>query len=211
MTNELKKGHWVCALEGLAQIDSIHDFYVEQFSSEYLEEKKKVGEFSHRICVYKLLCDYDGKIRKRSLIQYSNVDMCEPVTGEYQILLDKVKIKNLTEYERHQSLIVKKIPVPPVKLFFKHPNTDLESLSAGINAIDQELDKPFVFPDFKKAVEYQGLDIDFSKANRNPDLRPPDFYISFCCDSFVVRNKQILFTKVEGVINDWQAAINNQD
>lgn len=210
MKYKLIKGQWVCALEGLAQIISIHDFYVEEFSPEYMEGKKKPGEYSHSICVYKLLCDYNGKIRKRSLVQYSNIDMCEPVTGEYQILLDKVKTQNLTEFERHQNLTVKKTPVPPVKLFFRYQNADLASLNAGINAINHELDKPFIFPDFKKAVENHGLDIDFSKANKKPDLRPPDFYISLYIDNFVVRNKQTLFTKVEGIISDWQAAVVNQ-
>ncbi|MET0116408.1 MAG: hypothetical protein ABW090_03180 [Sedimenticola sp.] len=208
---EFTAGQWIQTEEGVGQVISTHDLYVEEYSPDFLEGKKEIGELLVRVCVYKILSDYQGKIRKRKIIITSNIEYCDPISNEYKRIINKIIHENPAAFNRFMKLECNKNLYDEHRIFFQNRSHNIESLKAGIDEINQELNKPFVFKDFKMAVKKHGLDIDFAKANKNPDLRPPDFYISLFNENYAIRNKQALFTKVQITINDWHSENSSMD
>ena len=56
--NWIKEGEWFCAIEGLAILDKVYDFYFEEY--DRIPQNKKIGDYNRSIVQYRLFCDYDG-------------------------------------------------------------------------------------------------------------------------------------------------------
>ena len=66
-TTQFEIGQWINTDEYFAQIIAINEEYVEKYSYAYFDGKK-VGEYMGDILICKVLCDFNGKIKKRNRI-----------------------------------------------------------------------------------------------------------------------------------------------
>ena len=78
----------------------------------------------------------------------------------------------------------------------------MESIKEEVKGINASLNKPFVFDEFLKFADNKGLAIDLGKANKNPNLKIPDFYIRLYNENYDSKDKKLLFKKVELIINN---------
>jgi hypothetical protein len=67
MSNSFEIGQWVELIEGIGQVIYVRENFVEKFTEEYFEGKK-VGAYIYDVVVCKLLCDFNGKIRKKNRV-----------------------------------------------------------------------------------------------------------------------------------------------
>lgn len=202
----LTKDQWIVTEEGICQVISTHDYYIEEYSLEYLEGNSDIGDFSKTICVYKILCDYEGNIRKRNIVKYANAKYFGPVSKKYKPTIEKVKKESPDEFERFIKFTSKKKPFLVETFFFCYEEQSaLNDLKLAVEEIGAELGDAFSFQDFKDAVIKEKLDINFSKANINSELRPADFIIALYNNDLIVRNKQAIFAGLRVIVSDWRS------
>jgi hypothetical protein len=202
MAIEVNIADWIVTEDGIGQVLSYHNCYVEKYSPSFLRGEKKIGVLDHVICQYKLFMDFEGKIRKRNAILTSNANYCEKLSDKYQKLLNEVIEQNSEAYKKFQSYKAKNSQKINFELFFHNERgVDLDSMKESVKGINASLNKPFVFDDFIKLVDNQGLAIDFAKANKNPNLNIPDYYIRLHNENYGSKDKKLLFNKVELIVN----------
>lgn len=56
VSNWIKEGEWLCAIEGLAIAEKVYDFYFEEYDS--IPQDKKIGDYNFSMVQYRLFCDY---------------------------------------------------------------------------------------------------------------------------------------------------------
>jgi len=88
-----EKNCWVSALQGVARVIASVDVHVEEYSSAYISGKKNVGDYLHTLVVYKVLCNYDGVIRKRFKSDSSNQSLISLANERSLELIDKIQKK----------------------------------------------------------------------------------------------------------------------
>lgn len=200
--NTLSNDQWIETEEGIGQVISLHDCYVEKFSPSFLSGEKSLGELDLKICQYKLFMNFEGKIRKRSAIFTLNANYCEKLSDRYRKLRNEVIEQNGEAYDKFQSDKAKKPLKVNFELFFHNESgIDLDSMKESVKGINASLNKPFVFDDFIELVDNKGLAIDFDKANKNPNLKVPDYYIRLHNENYDSKDKKLLFNKVELIVN----------
>lgn len=203
MVRHINENDWIVTEEGIGQVISMYDRYVEKFSPSFLNSEKRLGEFDFKVCKYKLFMNFDGKIRKRSAIFTTNINYCEELSEKYQKLRDEVLEHNREAFEKFLNLKVNIPLTVNFELFFRNESgINLDVMKGDIKEISASLSKPFGFEEFLRFVDNKGLEIDLDKANKNPNLTAPDFYIRLHNENYATRNKTLLFKKVELIINN---------
>lgn len=200
MDTKLKVGQWVDALEGIGQVLSLHDFFVEEFNPE-IAEGKKVGDSLLTLCVYKMLCDFKGKVRKRNLVLSCNANMCKPICHDSRLVLDEIQNGKPEAYKKYSDFKSKKPLGEPVDIWLRLPVDQLDDLRNGIAIVNQKLDKPFTYIEFLEALKANGIDLDFTSMHKQDPVGSSDFIVSFFNKDYLVKDKRALFTDVRGVIN----------
>jgi len=199
--SSIKTNDWVMVDDGLAQVLSMHDLHIEEFMPDYYMPdynggRTKVGDFLQTMCVYKLLCDYDGKLRKRNRILSCNAAYCSPLDREYEIVIQKLERLNPDELERFRKVELKK-PIRHVfPMFFHQDGLDLEAIQSEVELIGDNLPKPFVFSDFVAELKNRSVDLDLSRAGANPGITPSSFHIGLVSENYLVRDKRLLLVSV---------------
>ena len=89
---EIKIGNWVDAYEGIGKVISISNFYVEEYSSEFRGGVELGSSLTSQV-VYKILCDFKGKLRKRNVFSSCSIDICTPICSESSILLNNDRLR----------------------------------------------------------------------------------------------------------------------
>lgn len=197
---DLKVGQWVDAFDGIGQVLSLHDFYVEEFSPEIMEGKK-LGDYLLTLCVYKVLCDFEGKIRQRNLILSCNVNMCKPICHDSKLMLDEIQNEKPEDYRKYTVYKSKKPIGGPVDIWLRMPEDQLDLLQNGIEVVNKNVDKPFNYPEFLEALKEAGVYLDFSSMHQHNPIRSSNFIVSFFNKDYLVEGKRALFSDVKGVIN----------
>ena len=77
----IKEGEWFCAIEGLAILDKVYDFYFEEY--DRIPQNKKIGDYNRSIVHYRLFCDYDGHPIKRNRCKISEAVYFSPMCTKY--------------------------------------------------------------------------------------------------------------------------------
>jgi len=204
---KLKAGDWVVNEDGIAQVVSMHSTYIEEFSINYLNGSQAIGDLEYELCAYKVLCNFDGKPRKRNIRLVMNAEYCEPVSGEYLALLSNFKVKHPREYARFTDF-KSKVPIKrSYHLSFHYRHPDLSGLIESVAAIDSELPKPFVFSDFDKLAKTKKLNLDISRAYADPNIQPADFFLRLYNEDLATRDNKMLFWEVRLTEHDWRNVV----
>lgn len=200
--NILSNEQWIETEEGIGQIISLHDCYVEEFSPSFLSGEKNLNDLDYTICHYKLFMNFEGTVRKRSAIFNTNAFYCGELSEKYRKVLGQKIEKNSEAYEKFLKLKSKKPVKVNFDLFFHDTgDVDIGGLKGEIEKLNLAMNKPFIFEDFLRLLSDKNLDIDLIKANKNPNLTLSDFYIRLHNEDYASKDKKLQFKKVELIIN----------
>lgn len=90
-------GQWVEASGGYGQIIYIRPFFVEDY--EINRKGRKNGEFIRFIYICKILCDFDGKIKKTN--RFSVNTSIHPISKEGKLFVKSIKFEQIEEYQKY--------------------------------------------------------------------------------------------------------------
>ncbi|MEL6449419.1 MAG: hypothetical protein AAFQ62_15905 [Pseudomonadota bacterium] len=96
----LDTGEWIECAEGIAQVLSVVDVFTEEFSSEYRAGRKELGDYSHTLVSYKVLCSHDGALRSRQLTSYSNRAGVADASVEALGIVSKLQSEQSERFEK---------------------------------------------------------------------------------------------------------------
>lgn len=74
LSHRIKENEWLCAIEGIAMVDRIYNFYFEEY--DCIPQNKRIGDFKLSMVQYRLFCDFDGKPIKRNRFKIFNMAYC---------------------------------------------------------------------------------------------------------------------------------------
>jgi len=109
MSKELKPGDWVDALDGISKVIEVKHIYKENYPlASTSNNELELGDLLNIIVIYKIFCDFDGKLRKRNAIQHCSIKVCTPICNESQAVLDKLKKADQSSLAKFDNLTQKK-------------------------------------------------------------------------------------------------------
>lgn len=96
LSHRIKENEWLCAIEGIAMVDRIYNFYFEEY--DCIPQNKRIGDFKLSMVQYRLFCDFDGKPIKRNRFKIFNMAYCSHITAEWDAVLRRSINDNPQEY-----------------------------------------------------------------------------------------------------------------
>lgn len=143
--NRFEIGQWMECEDGYGQILYIRDLFVESFSID--QGEKRIGDFLRTIFICKILCDFDGKIKKRKRINsYTSINPIKKINLEQ---VKKIK-KNEKEYYDYIHYEDKIDICRQIFLVYKTDASNKEELKSQIAEINNRLQPAFTFKEFVK-------------------------------------------------------------
>lgn len=200
MSETIAEGQWIDAYEGIGKVLSIHEFFVEEFSPDICRGKK-LGEHLLTLCVYKILCDFGGQIRKRNLIRTCNISVCRPLCAKSQAVLENVQEKNVEDYKRFNEFKSKSPVGEWVNIWLDLPEAKLNRCKEFVDDLNVNLSKPFTYPEFRNMLDQSEFNPGLGSMHQKDRPNGSNFIISLFNEDFRVQEKRTLFTQVKGVIN----------
>lgn len=188
-------GQWLQLIDGLGQVLFIRENYVEKYSHEFFEGKK-LGEYLGDTVVYKLLCDYSGKLRKKDLINWTPARYCEPVSEEHQEMVGTIKANSPEEYRKYVLYDSRLVPTITTEISFRVFPVAIASVEKVIDEINNTIKKPFTLKEFLATASEMKLPLDFSEARKYVPGSGQNFTVNLSCPLYKTINKQRLYSKV---------------
>ena len=192
-------GQWIGSTEGLGQVLFIREDYVEKYSSEYFEGKK-VGEDLGDILVYKQLCDFTGKLRKKDLINWAPARYCEPISDQYRKMVEAIKSNSPEEYRRYLVYDSRLVTTVTTEISFRVPPDAISSVEKVINEINKTIKKPFTLKEFLATASEMELPLDFSQVKKYVPGSGQNFTVNLSCPLYKTINKQRISARVKVVV-----------
>jgi len=188
-------GQWIGFTEGLGQVLFIREDYVEKYSSEYFEGKK-VGEDLGDILVYKQLCDFTGKLRKKNLVDWAPARYCEPISDQYRKVVEAIKSNSPEEYRKYLVYDSRLVTTVTTEISFGVPPDTIASAGKIIDEINATIKKPFTLKEFLATASVMELPLDFSRAKKYVPGSGQNFTVNLSCPLYKTINKQRIYSKV---------------
>ena len=143
MTEQIEINDWVDALDGIAQVIEIQKIYREEYPLSSLPPKKsEEGKLLNTIIIHKVLCDFEGKIRKRNLVQHCSLDLCTPLCNESKEVLNELKSTKPRELEKFEA-------ISQTREFNNYINTWIRVKDSGVQEVIDFLNKEFTISTFE--------------------------------------------------------------
>lgn len=193
----LKSGEWIDAYDGIAQVYSCNKFYTEEFSDDY-KATFQVGEPSHEVVIYKLLCDFKGKPSNRQIFRHCSRKLCTPICSKSADVLGELKNAHPEHFAKYESRYKVKVIPHIIGVTTTVEEKYVEPLHDFLNEFAKTLDTPFTYePIHKDLLEH------FPEANlfnRDQFRKNNNLVIRLHNDDYIVRDKRAVLTKMEAVI-----------
>lgn len=188
-------GQWIGFTEGLGQVLFIREDYVEKYSPEYFDGKK-VGEDLGDILVYKQLCDFTGKLRKKDLINWAPARYCEPISDQYRKVVEAIKSNSPEEYRKYLVYDSRLVATVTTEISFRVPPDAISTVERIIDEINTTIKKPFTMKEFLQTAKDVALPLDFSRATKYVPGTGQNFTLNFSCPLYKTINKQRIYSRV---------------
>jgi hypothetical protein len=191
---EFEIGQWVGTEDGYGQIIYIRPYFVEDYEND--RKGRKNGEFIQFIYICKILCDFNGKIRKSKRINiYTSV---EPIDQKGLSFLNKIKTTQNSEYIKY-ILFEDKVSIHQ-QLFIKYKiskdNFEIEIVEKQIKEINKRLYPAFTYKEFINI--FQEYDFPFKVEDILPygHVNRNCLELRFDSNLYKVKDKQVIFDNV---------------
>lgn len=198
-----EQGQWIDALDGIGRVEFSQDHYVEEFHFEWEGHKqelptdrvKKLGDHLQTVVVYKLLCKFDGKLRKRGLLTSCNARYCNELEKKSKAVLEKIKTGQPDAYQRFLDYREKKPFGAVIGLEIVVTTESAPLIEGKLRAITENLACPYTFDEFNELAKREDLDLLGDIGSRTSD----DLVIGIHMfnEMFKVRDKRALFTETD--------------
>ncbi len=195
---EFELGQWVITDDGYAQIMYIRPFFVEDYENN--RQSRKNGEFIRYVYVCKVLCGFDGKIRKAKRINiYTSINPIDE-KGLYHFNYIKENLKE--EYVKYLIYEDKISICKQLFLYFRLDELDFneEITKTQIKEINNILYPTFTYRDFAKEFKKYNFPfklenlLEYGEGNKNCILLRFDSYL------YKVKDKEVIFDYVRVMI-----------
>ncbi len=140
----MKIGDWIDGHDGIGQVQQIAEYFIEEYRQEYLRDKQ-IGASSHTLIVYKMLCNFDGKLRKRNNFISCNASFCSPLSSDSRSLVDDVKNKHCEEFEKFQKLKLEDPLTHNITSWLLAPEGMSQIIADAINEFNGSASNDFTF------------------------------------------------------------------
>ncbi len=188
-------GQWVGTENGYGQIMYIRPYFVEDYEND--RKGRKNGEFIQFIYVCKILCGFDGKIKKSKRINiYTSISQ---IDKDGLVHLKDIRENQKKEYEKY-ILYDDKISIYD-ELFVKYKldivDYDKEFVEKQIKQINIRLYPAFTYKEFIKV--FKEYDFPFQSENIVQYGHNISNYIELRFDSnlYKIKDKEVVFDNVK--------------
>ena len=194
VSNWIKEGEWLCAIEGLAIAEKVYDFYFEEYDS--IPQDKKIGDYNFSMAQYRLFCDYDGHPVKRNKCKIFNAAYCSPMCAKY----GKVLKRSIEDNPKEYASFVKFLKTPQEKrswitVTYAISNSLYNELIQGLNIIQETLPPHFTFPELLKIAADNQCVIDMTNLIESTYDIPLWIRITLSYNYGNYSEKRVLFDK----------------
>ena len=185
-------GDWADGFEGIGEVLSIHTIYSDEIDV-INDSDRMLGEHAMDVVVYKMLCDFEGKLRKRSHFLSCNKSLCTPICEESRSVLEKIKAQEPEAYEKFKSLSPKKSQGEWHYLYL--PSDDrFHSHKDRIEEVATSISKPFSYMQYKEALKGVGFDIGCKYIETS--IEKQYVTLSFYNEGYLHKNNERLYSRV---------------
>lgn len=193
----MKNGDWIDGYDGIGQIQQIAEYFIEEYRQEYLRDKQ-IGAPLHTLIAYKMLCNFDGKLRKRNNFISCDASFCSPISSDSRSIIDDVKNKYCEEFENFLNLKL----VDPLKhditSWLLVPESMSQKVADAINEFNGNVSNDFTFDQLIHFVDekFPGIDL-FDTSN----MRTANNVVLVLDNrGFKVNEKRALFSGVKAFV-----------
>ncbi|MEM6514328.1 MAG: hypothetical protein AAF660_15060 [Pseudomonadota bacterium] len=130
--------------DGVAQVISLSDVYIEEFNLCYRSGRCGLGEFIHTLVSYKVLCDFEGVPRKRNRATFASLSEVDVASAETLEIVSGIRNKHeeyFLDFLRYKSSVRLK---NSYNAWLNVPEDEAHELAAYVNSCDLEM--PFTYP-----------------------------------------------------------------
>ena len=152
--SNLTEGEWFCAIEGIAIVERIYNFYFEEYSC--IPRNKNYGDYNLSMVQYKLFCDFDGHPIKRNRFKIFNMAYCSPINSKWEKVLKKSINENPKEYTSFIKLRNIKESKGCVMLTYTFSKNTKNKITLFLEQIQRQLPPKFTFLDLLKTAVDNG-------------------------------------------------------
>jgi hypothetical protein len=154
LKTKFKPGDWILAAGGIGQVVSCEPLFVEEF---YLKEGQSVGDLEKVDVFFKLLCDFEGKLRKRNRFEVVREEYCKKIRAQDMKLIEKIKSSSPHEFAKFEAASETIGLVNGLE--YKIPEEQLELTIHRLQEAIKTLPVPFTYPEFVEACKIEGLNL----------------------------------------------------
>ncbi len=148
-------GAWIECEDGLGQVLFVRQLYRDSF--EESRQNEKVGELRQVNVICKLLCGFNGKIKKSKRIKSYLFKHCDLISDKHLEVVKRIKLDEPEEYHKYilydDDFEVSNV----VRLRYRVDSNELPHIDGQIEKIRNKLLPAFTFKDFSKEFKKMGF------------------------------------------------------
>ena len=196
-TAQFEIGQWIYTDEYYAQILMVNEDYVEKYSCAYFDGKK-VGEYIGDTLICKILCDFNGKIKKRNRIIIASSNWSRTLKADEKKTLKEIKTKQPEEYSSYITYNEKNSIGETLSIYLPLSEKEIENAFDEINLISEKLPNAFTFKEFVKTAKSLNFSLDFEKSLGCQPGWGETFSINFFNPLAKTVNKEKVYSRIWG-------------
>ena len=196
-TAQFEIGQWIYTDEYYAQILMVNENYVEKYSYAYFDGNK-VGEYTDDSLVCKVLCDFNGKIKKKNRIIIASSNWSRALKTDEKKIIKEIKTTQPEEYRSYITYNEKSTIGDSLSIYLSLSEKEIEKAFDEINIISEKLPKAFTFKEFVKTAKSINFSLDFEKSLGYQSGWGETFSINFFSPLSKTVNKQKVYSRLWG-------------
>lgn len=150
-------GDWISCEDGIGQIIYVRDLFYENYIERDEKSKLKIGDIYKTFFIIKLLCDFEGKLKKKNLFVFHQAIYCNSLSKKYIELVEKIKFEKKDDYRRY-IIYDEKIELNySVSLDYRIDPEEKNKIINIISNLTWELWPAFTFDDFCKKIKEKNI------------------------------------------------------
>jgi len=190
-------GQWIYTDEYYAQILMVNEDYVEKYSYAYFDGKK-VGEYIGDTLICKVLCDFNGKIKKQNRIIIASSNWSNALKADEKKIIKEIKSKQPEEYRNYITYNEKDTIGESLSIYLSLSEKEIEKALYEINLISEKLPNTFTFKEFVKTAKSLNFSLDFEKSLGYQSGWGETFSVNFFSPLAKTVNKQKVYSRIWG-------------
>lgn len=190
-------GQWVACSLGYGQIIYIRAYYIEDYENH--RQGRKNGEFIMYMYIIKILCGFDGRIKKSNRI--INSTSIEPIDKQGKEFVEKIKKELKDEYNKY--ILYDEKNSLNYQLFLEYKldklDFDIDKIEDKFYEFVNQLNPSFTYKEFSKL--FKEYDFPFKLENLNgyalsDRLEGPKVQLRFDSKLYKTKDKEAIFDNV---------------